>query len=71
LLRIGKLKKPAIEETRFIRDLAREKGVLFGSGGVKASVIRIQPPLTISIEELDKALNILEECIAEAEKRSM
>jgi len=71
LVKNRETKKPAIEETRFIRDLAREKGVLFGSGGVKASVIRIQPPLTISVEELDKALNILEECIAEAEKRSM
>jgi len=71
LVKNRETKKPAIEETRFIRDLAREKGVLFGSGGVKASVIRIQPPLTISVEELDKALNILEGCIAEAEKRSM
>ncbi|MEM1545594.1 MAG: aspartate aminotransferase family protein [Candidatus Methanomethylicia archaeon] len=62
-------KKPAIEETRLVRDLAREKGVLFGSGGVKSCVIRIQPPLVITYEELDKALNILEDCIAEAERR--
>lgn len=57
-------KKPAVEETRLIRDLARENGVLFGSGGVKNCVIRIQPPLVITYEELDKALNVLEDCIA-------
>lgn len=58
-------KTPAKEETRKIRDLSREKGLLIGSGGVMECVLRIQPPLTIEKEQIDKALDILEESISE------
>lgn len=56
-------KTPAKDETRKIRDIAREKGLLIGSGGVKGCVLRIQPPLVIEKEEIDKALSLLEETI--------
>lgn len=61
-------KKPSVEKAKKIRELARKKGILIGKGGVVGSVIRIQPPLVISKEQLDKALNILEETIASVEK---
>lgn len=62
-----KVKKiPAVDETRKIRDLCREKGLLIGSGGVKGCVLRIQPPLVITKEQIDGALNILETAIKEA-----
>jgi 4-aminobutyrate aminotransferase len=56
-------KTPAIDETKKIRDVCREKGLLIGSGGVKGCVLRIQPPLVIGYEQIDKALNILETAI--------
>jgi 4-aminobutyrate aminotransferase len=56
-------KTPAIDETRKIRDLCREKGLLIGSGGVYGCVLRVQPPLVIKKEQIDKALTILEESI--------
>ena len=59
-------KIPAVDETRKIRDLCREKGLLIGSGGVKGCVVRIQPPLVITKEQIDNALNILETSIKEA-----
>lgn len=59
-------KIPAVDETRKIRDLCREKGLLIGSGGVKGCVLRIQPPLVITKEQIDGALNILETAIKEA-----
>ena len=52
-------KTPAKEETRKIRDQTREKGLLIGSGGVKGCVLRIQPPLVIDKEQIDKAISIL------------
>ncbi len=58
-------KTPAVDETGKIRDLCREKGLLIGSGGVKGCVLRIQPPLVITMEQIDKALNILEAVIKE------
>ena len=58
-------KTPAVDETRKVRDLCRERGLLIGSGGVKGNVLRLQPPLVISIEQIDKALDILESALKE------
>jgi len=60
-----KKKTPAPEETRRLRDLARKKGLLVGSGGVKGCVLRLQPPLVIEKEEIDKALDILDSAMKE------
>lgn len=62
-------KTPAKEETRFVRDHAREHGLLIGSGGVKGCVLRIQPPLIITQEQIEQTLNILEVSIKEASLR--
>jgi 4-aminobutyrate aminotransferase len=59
-------KTPAHEETTSIRDKAREKGLLVGSGGVLGCVLRIQPPLTIEREQIDRALDILDRLFKEA-----
>lgn len=61
-------KKPAVEETRRIREISREKGLLVGSGGVKGCVLRIQPPLVIEKEQIEKAITILEEAIKERKR---
>jgi 4-aminobutyrate aminotransferase/(S)-3-amino-2-methylpropionate transaminase len=63
-------KTPAKEETRRIRDIARERGLLIGSGGVKGCVLRIQPPLIIGKTEIDKALNILESAFKQVTSKS-
>lgn len=60
LVKDHKKKTPAKEETTKIRDYCRENGLLIGSGGVKGCVLRLQPPLVISKEEIDSALEILE-----------
>ncbi|KKK44002.1 hypothetical protein LCGC14_0893700 [marine sediment metagenome] len=56
-------KTPAKEETSRIRDKCRENGLLIGSGGVMGCVLRIQPPLVITREEIDRSLEILENAI--------
>jgi len=68
LVKDRKNKIPAIDETEKIRDLCREKGLLLGSGGVKGCTLRIQPPLVIENEQIDKALNILEESLKEVRR---
>ena len=57
----GKSKTPAAEEAKKIRAALREKGVLIGVGGTFANVLRIQPPLTITDEELAKCIDALKE----------
>ncbi len=56
-----KSKEPAPEEAGRIRSALREKGVLMGVGGAFANVIRIQPPLIISENELERVTSLLKE----------
>jgi len=60
-----KRKTPAAEEAAKIKTLMREKGFLIGLGGTFANVLRLQPPLVISSEELSSAAKALSECFRE------
>lgn len=54
-------KQPAAKQAAALRAYCREHGVLIGVGGQEGNVVRIQPPLTISWEQLDQALAVLAE----------
>jgi len=47
-----------------VRRLCRERGVLIGVGGQEANVLRVQPPLVITQEELGRALGVIDEALA-------
>lgn len=53
-------KTPAIVEGNMIRDFCCENGLLLGFGGVYGNVLRIQPPLVISKEQLEEVVKILD-----------
>jgi 4-aminobutyrate aminotransferase len=53
-------KTPANTEANTIRDFCRENGLLPGLGGIYGNVLRIQPPLVITEEELTEAVKILD-----------
>lgn len=55
-------KTPANEEAGKIRAMMRQKGFLIGVGGTYGNVLRMQPPLVISPEELTAAVAALAEC---------
>jgi 4-aminobutyrate aminotransferase len=57
-----KTKEHAAEERDRIIELAFERGILFLGCG--PSTIRIAPPLVVSKDEADVAVDVLEECIA-------
>jgi 4-aminobutyrate aminotransferase/(S)-3-amino-2-methylpropionate transaminase len=61
IVKDAKSKEPAPEEAGRIRSALREKGVLIGVGGAFANVIRIQPPLIISEDELERVTSLLKE----------
>ena len=52
-------KTPATQEANQIRSALREKGILIGVGGVYGNVLRIQPPLIITDDELMKVVDTL------------
>jgi len=56
-------KTPAPEEARQVRKLCREAGVLIGIGGVFGNVLRLQPPLVLTAEEAQRALDVLEKSL--------
>ncbi|MBI9092326.1 MAG: aspartate aminotransferase family protein [Desulfobacterium sp.] len=53
LVEDAQTKEPATAKAAGIRAALREQGVLIGVGGGFGNVLRLQPPLTISPEELD------------------
>lgn len=57
-------KQPAIEETAKIMELGRDRGILFGKGGLDGNVLRLAPPLTITRAEIDEFLARLESAFA-------
>jgi len=63
-------KEPWNEGAGNIFGLALDKGALFGTNASRGNgnVIKLKPPLVITDAEADKALDILEESIAENEK---
>ncbi len=49
---------PATAEADAIREVCRENGLLVGVGGVYGNVVRFQPPLVITKQQLDKAVDV-------------
>lgn len=52
-------KEPAPEEGKRVRQRCLEMGVLLGLGGTFGNVLRIQPPLVIEMEQMERVLNVL------------
>ena len=59
LVRDRTTKEPAKAETLEILEHAREMGVLIGKGGIDGNVLRIKPPMCISAEDADYAVEVL------------
>jgi 4-aminobutyrate aminotransferase / (S)-3-amino-2-methylpropionate transaminase / 5-aminovalerate transaminase len=64
-------KTPAAAEAAAVREACLRRGVLIGVAGVHGNVLRIQPPLVISKEELDRALEAVAESLVEAASGAM
>jgi 4-aminobutyrate aminotransferase/(S)-3-amino-2-methylpropionate transaminase len=56
-------KTPATEQANAVRGLMRQKGFLIGVGGTWGNVLRLQPPLVISAEELSASVRALDESL--------
>jgi len=61
-----KQKTPAVAETKEVRRLCREAGVLVGSGGTFANVVRLQPPLTLTAIEADRICDVVSDAVKKA-----
>ena len=47
-----------------IWDMTKDAGVLFGKGGLHGNVFRIKPPMCITKEDADFAVEVLDDAIS-------
>ncbi len=61
-------KVPAKSATTAVLEATKEMGLLVGRGGLDGNVLRIKPPLCITAEDVDFALEVLDRSLGEAER---
>ena len=64
LVRDGKSKEPAPQETAQFMEECRKLGLLIGKGGLYGNVIRMSPPLNIAKADVDQAFEIMDKAMA-------
>jgi 4-aminobutyrate aminotransferase-like enzyme len=57
---------PAVAEAEAVRGACLHQGLLIGVGGIYGNVLRFQPPLVISKQQIDQAIDILSRVLREA-----
>ncbi len=68
LVKDRKTKEPAGDLTNRVLERARANGLIIGKGGLYANVVRMSPPLNISVADIDQSLAILDKSLSEALK---
>jgi len=64
-----KKKTPAAAEAKQFMERSRDRGILVGLGGLLANVVRIQPPLVLTMEQIDRSLAVIDEVLKELEEK--
>jgi len=57
---------PASAQAIEVLEAAREMGVLLGKGGLAGNVLRIKPPMCLTADDVDFALDVLDRALARA-----
>jgi len=65
LVKDPKTKEPAPAETNQFMERCRSNGLLIGKGGLYGNVIRLSPPLNISLNDVDEAVRLMDKSLSE------
>jgi 4-aminobutyrate aminotransferase/(S)-3-amino-2-methylpropionate transaminase len=60
---------PATAETEAVRDHCLANGVLVGVGGVYGNVVRVQPPLVITRQQIDQAVDAIAHAVEQVQAK--
>jgi 4-aminobutyrate aminotransferase-like enzyme len=60
---------PAAAEAEAVREHCLARGVLVGVGGIFGNVVRVQPPLVITREQLDRAVDAIAYALEQVQTR--
>jgi alanine-glyoxylate transaminase/(R)-3-amino-2-methylpropionate-pyruvate transaminase len=63
LVKDKETKEPAKDEANQLMELTRERQLLFGKGGAFGNVLRIQPPLCLSLADAKYLVEALEDAV--------
>lgn len=69
LVRDRATKEPASAETSYLMEAARERGLIIGKGGLYGNALRVAPPLIATEDNIDRALEILDNSFADVQSR--
>jgi alanine-glyoxylate transaminase/(R)-3-amino-2-methylpropionate-pyruvate transaminase len=58
-----KTKLPAKKQTAAVMELARERGLLIGKGGLHGNVLRIKPPMCLNLDDANFIADCLDEVL--------
>jgi 4-aminobutyrate aminotransferase-like enzyme len=61
---VGENKTPDVEGTKRLMELTKSRGLLLGKGGTYGNVIRVAPALNVEKQEIDQALQVLDDSFA-------
>lgn len=68
LVRNRETKEPAPDETAQLMEVARERGLIIGKGGLYGNALRIAPPLIATEDDVDQALELLDSAFTEVQE---
>jgi alanine-glyoxylate transaminase/(R)-3-amino-2-methylpropionate-pyruvate transaminase len=69
LVRDRLTKEPASTETADVLELAKERGLLLGKGGLYGNVLRVKPPMCVTIDDADFLVTCLDEVLTLVRER--
>lgn len=61
-------KVPAAEETDYILEELKDRGILAGKTGISRNVLTFQPPLIITRNNIDQVVETLDEVLSHTQK---
>lgn len=68
LVKDRKTKEPAKEATKAVQKASRDRGLLVLTAGWHDNVIRLLPPITMSVAAMGRALDVLDDAITAVER---
>jgi 4-aminobutyrate aminotransferase-like enzyme len=70
LVRDRQSKEPATKETGDVLELCKERGLLLGKGGHFGNVLRIKPPMCLTLDDANFLVDCLDEVLEVLSSRS-
>ncbi len=62
-------KEPAKDEAADLLEMAKDRGLILGKGGLFGNTMRIKPPMCISTDDADFILAVMDECLTEIDSQ--